>query len=93
MCWNACSRMSRTTWKVMRLFTKIHQPLADGGDTHGNAKLDGNLAQGREVDIALAHNQVHAAARKNGGVQRGKNGNGGKQQGEQHQTAVRLDQL
>ena len=55
--------------------------------------MDGNFAQGREVDIALAHNQVHAAARKNGGVQRGKNGNGGKQQGEQHQTAVRLDQL
>ena len=71
----------------------VHQPLADGGDTHGNAKLDGNLAQGREVDIALAHNQVHAAARKNGGIQRGKNGNSGKQQGEQHQTAVRLDQL
>ena len=21
MCWNACTRMSRTTWKVMRLFT------------------------------------------------------------------------
>ena len=24
----------------------VHQPLADGGDTHGNAKLDGNLVQG-----------------------------------------------
>ena len=53
MCWNACTRMSRTTWKVMRLFTMFisHWQMEV---THGNAKLDGNLAQGWEVDIALA---------------------------------------